>query len=111
MTSGLSFQGIAMDDAGIVYCLTGDTDAYDTNGDPKPKEIYAYGVHGEVLGSVAIDIDRALALTTGTAGEYEPEGLSLTRDPATGAQSLYFTLMFGNPGNRVKRLYVFQGCS
>lgn len=109
MTAGLSFQGIAMDDAGIVYCLTGDTDAFDGAGAPKPKQIFAYSVTGEVLGNVSIDIDRDSAESIGSSGEYEPEGLSLVRNPVSGAQQLYFSLMFWvirRPGEALVRLFV-----
>ena len=37
--------------------------------------------------------------------KYEPEGLSLVKDPNGHERMLYFTMMFGSSGNNIKRLY------
>ena len=59
---------------------------------------------GNVLQTLSIDVDNAVADAVGN--KYEPEGLSLVKDPITEQRYLYFTLMFGSSGNNIKRMYV-----
>ena len=52
-----------------------------------------YDLSGTVLQTLSIDVDNAVADAVGN--KYEPEGLSLVKDPITEQRYLYFTLMFG----------------
>ena len=68
------------------------------------KLLYVYDLSGTVLQTLSIDVDNAVADAVGN--KYEPEGLSLVKDPITEQRYLYFTLMFGSSGNNIKRMYV-----
>ena len=82
---------------GLVYALTG-------NSNKSKQTLYVYDLTGNVLQTLSIDVDNAVADAVGN--KYEPEGLSLVKDPITEQRYLYFTLMFGSSGNNIKRMYV-----
>ena len=93
------FQGIALDEEiGVVYALTGDNTLTQTD-----KLLYVYDLSGNVLRTVNINMDWSTANALGS--KYEPEGLSLVKDPNSHQRYLYFTMMFGSSGNNIKRLY------
>ena len=43
--------------------------------------------------------------------KYEPEGLSLVKDPNSHQRYLYFTMMFGDSGDNIKRLHAIAPAS
>lgn len=95
------FQGLAIDEEHErVYVYTGNSD------DSISKLLFVYSPQGELLEQHIVDIDTTLANTLGN-GHYEPESLSLVRDSVTQERVLYFGLMFGSPGSRIKRLYAY----
>jgi hypothetical protein len=97
--SDMWFQGIALDEElGLVYALTGD------NSLSQSKLLYVYDLNGTVVETLSINVDNSVASALGS--KYEPEGLSLVKDPTTEERYLYFSLMFGESGNNIKRLYV-----
>ena len=93
------FQGIALDEeAGFVYALTGNNTLSQSE-----KLLYVYDLTGNVITYTTIDMDWSAASDIGS--KYEPEGLSLVKDPNGVTRYLYFTMMFGGTGNNIKRLY------
>lgn len=93
------FQGIAVDEElGHIYALTGDNSLTQTE-----KLLYVYDTAGNVVNSTTIGMDWSTADALGS--KYEPEGLSLVKDPNGHERMLYFTMMFGYSGNNIKRLY------
>ena len=93
------FQGIALDEElGLIYDLTGDN-----NLSQNEKLLYVYDTSGNVVTSTTIGMDWSTANALGN--KYEPEGLSLVKDPNGHERMLYFTMMFGSSGNNIKRLY------
>ncbi|MBN2694656.1 hypothetical protein JXR93_08340 [bacterium] len=98
-----NFQGVAVDDElNIIYAMTGNADVN------SPKLLYAYSFNGDVLSHITISIDKTLAEQYNpTDKHYEPEGLSLVKTDS-GKKILYFSLIMGNPAERIKRLYAFS---
>ena len=97
--SNMWFQGIALDEQlGLIYALTGDNTLSQNE-----KLLYVYDTSGNVVTSTTIGMDWSTANALGN--KYEPEGLSLVKDPNGHERILYFTMMFGSSGNNIKRLY------
>ena len=72
------FQGIALDEElGLVYALTGNNTL-----EQNEKLLYVYDLQGNVLEQKSISMDWSIAAQMGE--KYEPEGLSLVKDPVTG---------------------------
>ena len=94
------FQGIALDEElGLVYALTGNNTL-----EQSEKLLYVYDLQGNIVQQKSISMDLDIAETMGD--KYEPEGLSLVKDPNTGMRYLYFSMMFGESGRNIKQLYV-----
>ena len=93
------FQGIALDEElELVYALTGNSSLSQNQ-----KLLYVYDLYGNIVDQTTISMDWALANSVGS--KYEPEGLSLVKDPVSEERYLYFSMMFGSSGNNIKRLY------
>ena len=93
------FQGIALDEElGHVYAITGDNTLSQDE-----KLLYVYDLDGNIIAQTTIAMDWSLANSMGS--KYEPEGLSLVKDPITEERYLYFSMMFGGSGDNIKRLY------
>jgi len=93
---GQYFQGIVFYKTIYVYCLTGNDQI---DGD---KRLYKYSAAtGEVLAKYTITAGQSEARADDNDGniKYEPEGLTYKDG------YLYFTIMSGELGARVKRLY------
>ena len=90
------FQGIVFYRNDIIYCLSGD------NKYENPKLLYKYSaLNGELLAKYEITAGKQEALNDDTGGviHYEPEGLAYKDG------YLYFVIITGERGNRIKRLY------
>ena len=54
---------------------------------------------------------RPISILRAPRIKYEPENLSLVKDPSTGFRYLYFTMMFGSSGANIKHLYTISPSS
>ncbi|MEC7985553.1 MAG: putative metal-binding motif-containing protein [Myxococcota bacterium] len=99
------FQGLALDEeAGLVYAITGNNTLSQSE-----KLLYVYDLEGNVLNTTTIGMDWSTANAMGS--KYEPEGLSLVKDPDSHVRYLYFSMMFGSSGRNIKRLYAIAPSS
>lgn len=97
-----SFQGLTILGE-HVYMLCG-------NGSiSQDKTIWVYTLRGELIDSIVTEAGKADAAGDGDGTSYEPEGLSWFEATGDGIPHLAVAMVSGNPGARVRRVWIYGG--